>query len=389
MRRGIRRGLGGAGLVLAAFLASLALPAALLALPAAAAPLPAVTVARVAVKDVAPAKTYIGRVIAIQSVKIVPRVTAFIVSVPVKQGSDVKEGQVLFQLQTAQYHAALQSAEASLASARAAVANAKLAYQRAQRLNQQGFEAAATLDQDLATYQQDQASVQSAEASLTQAGLNLGYCTITSPIAGRIGAVTLTKGNLVTPSTPALATVNQLDPIRVVFSIPERTIVSAERKMGAKKRDIIADLAVRLTLPDGSEYDHTGRIAFQSNEVDPSTGTVAVYADFPNSLDLLLPGAYVTVALRPPKPEERVLVPAEAVQTDARGSYVLVVGPDHKVKQQPVTLGAQIGQDFIVEKGLTAGQSVIVAGVQKVKPGEMVDPVSAPPAQAGAAGASG
>jgi membrane fusion protein (multidrug efflux system) len=386
MRRGIRRGLSGAGLVFAAFLASLASPA---AAAGAQAPLPAVTVAPVVVKDVAPAKTYIGRVIAIQSVRVVPRVTAFIVSVPVRQGSDVKAGEILFQLQDAQYKAAVQSAQAQLTSARAAVTNAKLAYQRAQRLNQQGFEAASTLDQDLATYQQDQASVQSAEANLATAGLNLGYCTITSPIAGRIGAVTLTKGNLVTPSTPALATVNQLDPIRVVFSIPERTIVSAERKMGAKKSDIVANLAVRLALPDGSEYDQSGKIAFQSNEVDPSTGTVAVYADFPNPLDLLLPGAYVTVALRPPKPEERALVPAEAVQTDATGSYVLLVGPDHKVRQQRVTLGAQIGQSFIVEKGLTAGQSVIVAGVQKVKPGELVDPVPAPPAQAGAAGASG
>ena len=385
MRRGIRRGLSGAGLVLAALLATLDVPA---AAAGAQAPLPAVTVAPVAVKNVAPVQSYIGRVVAIQTVKIVPRVTAFIVSVPVQQGSDVKAGQLLFQLQDAQYKAAVQSARAQLTSAQAALIEAQLAYQRAVRLNTQGFEAQSSLDQAAATYKQDQAAVLAAEASLEQAGLNLGYCTITSPIAGRIGAVALTKGNLVTPSTGALATVNQLDPIRVVFSIPERTIVAAEQKMGASQRKIIASLAVRLTLPDGSRYPEAGRIAFQSNEVDPATGTVSVYADFPNPIGLLLPGAYVTIELRPAKPEERPLVPAEAVQTDASGDFVLLVGPDHKVTQQPVTLGAQIAQSFIVEKGLSGGQSVIIAGVQKVKPGEMVDPVSTSPAPA-AAGAPG
>ncbi|MGH7048968.1 MAG: efflux RND transporter periplasmic adaptor subunit, partial [Stellaceae bacterium] len=199
----------------------------------AAAPPPAVTVAPVMVKNVAPVRSYIGHITAIQSVRIVPRVTAFIDSVAVRQGSEVKAGQVLFRLQTTQYTAALQSAEASVASAEAAVANAKLAYQRAERLNKQGFEAASDLDQATATLAQDQASVLSAQANVTEAALNLGYCTITSPIAGRIGAVSMTKGNLVTPSTSALATVNQLNPIRVVFSIPYRTMVQAEQKTDA------------------------------------------------------------------------------------------------------------------------------------------------------------
>lgn len=351
-------------------------------------PLPAVTTAEVAVKNVAPVQSYIGHVTAIQSVTIVPRVTAFIDSVPVRQGSDVKAGQVLFELQKAQYQATLQSARAELTSARAALRNADLAYQRATRLSKQGFEAQSNLDRATASFEQDQAAVLSAEANLTQAGLNLGYCTITSPIAGRIGAVTMTKGNLVTPNTPALATVNQLDPIRVVFSIPYRSIVQAEQKSGASERAIASSLAVRLMLPDGSEYDKPGRIAFEDNQVDTATGTVSVYADFPNPEGLLLPGAYVTVELHRAEPEERALVPVEAVQTDVKGTFVLLVGPDHKVKQQPVTLGAQIAQNFIVEKGLSGGESVIVAGVQKVRPGEMVDPVSAP-AAAPLAGTSG
>jgi len=370
-----------------ALAAACALPPCVPAYPAA--PPPAVMVAPVAVKNVAPAQSYIGHVIAIQSVKIVPRVTAFIDSVPVQQGSQVKAGQILFQFQKAQYAAAVQSAQAGLVSARAALAAATLAYQRAQRLNQQGFEAASALDRATATYHQDQAAVQSAEADLAQAGLNLGYCTITSPIAGRIGAVTLTKGNLVTPSTPALATVNQLDPIRVVFSVPYSSVVRAEQKTGTSPSATDPRFAVRLTLPDGAPYAETGKIAFEDNRVDTATGTVSVYADFPNPKGLLLPGAYVSVVVRPAKPEERVLVPVEAVQTDRSGSSVLLVGADHKVKQQPVTLGPQIGQSYVVEKGLAGGESVIVAGVQKVKPGQTVNPVPAAPPPQAASGAAG
>ncbi|MGH7085611.1 MAG: efflux RND transporter periplasmic adaptor subunit [Acetobacteraceae bacterium] len=374
--------------LVAAVLAALALALAWAPGAVARTPAPAVTVAPVVVKNVAPVRSYIGRVVAIQSVRIVPRVTAFIDSVPVKEGSDVKAGQVLIELQKTQYEAALQSARAQLASARAGVAQAKLAYERAKRLNKQGFEAASALDQATATYQKDQASVLSAEANLTEAGLNLGYCTITSPITGRIGAVTMTKGNLVTPSTPPLATVNQLDPIRVVFSIPERSVVKAEQKMGASQSSIVASLAVSLKLSDGSAYASPGRIAFQSNEVDPSTGTVSVYADFPNPDALLLPGAYVSVELTRARPEMHPLVPVQAVQTDSGGSFVLLVGPDHKVKQQPITLGAQIAQNYIVEKGLSGGESVIVTGVQKVRPGEAVSAVPAAPTPA-ASGTSG
>lgn len=350
----------------------------------AAPPLPAVTVTPVALQDVAPVYSFIGHVAAIQSVEIVPRVTAFIDSVPVSEGSDVKAGEVLFRLQQTQYQAALDAAKAQLASAQAAVKQSSIAYERAAKLNKQGFEAQANLDKAIATRDQDQASVLAARAAVVQAALNLSYCTITSPIDGRIGAVTLTKGNLVTPSTKALATVNQLDPIRVVFSVSDQVVVGVERKSGATPQQIAATLAVNLRLPDGSMYNHPGKIVFQGNEVDPATGTVSVYADFPNPKRLLLPGAYVNVELHSATPEERPLVPAEALQTNQHGSFVLIVGPDDKVKQQPVTLGRQIAQNFIVDKGLSGGERVIIAGVQKVKPGEKVAPVVAPPTNASA-----
>ncbi|MGH7056473.1 MAG: efflux RND transporter periplasmic adaptor subunit [Acetobacteraceae bacterium] len=340
------------------------------------------SVARVQTSNVAPTYTFIGRVVAIQTVQIVPRVTAFIENVPVQQGSDVKVGELLFQLQTAQYQAAVKAAQAQLSSAKAALEDAGLAYQRATKLNKQGFEAQAKLDAARATRDQDKANVLAAEANLAQAGLNLSYCTIRSPIAGRIGAVTLTKGNLVTPSTPSLATINQLDPIRVAFSVSERVLVGVQSRTGATPKQTAASLVVHLELSDGSRYGHTGHIAFLGNQVSTQTGTVSVYADFPNPRAILLPGAYVNVELQQARPEERVLVPVAAIETEQKGSSVLLVGSDDRVRRQSVTLGRQIGQSFIVTKGLEVGERVIVAGMQKVRPGETIHPVPAPTSSA-------
>ncbi|HEY7299719.1 MAG TPA: efflux RND transporter periplasmic adaptor subunit [Xanthobacteraceae bacterium] len=352
-------------------------------------PAPAVTVARVVVRNVAPEQRYIGRVTAIQAVQVVARVTAFIEEVPVKQGSNVKAGQVIYRLDASQYQAALELAQAQLASAQAALRLAQLTYQRTARLRSQGAAPQATLDQAVATRDQDQANVQAAQANLEQAQLNLSYCTITSPIDGRIGAITLTKGNLVTPTTPSLATINQLDPIRVVFSVSDRVMTAAEQSTSGIETRIAPGLPVKIELPDGSAYDQTGKVAFLNNEVDPQTGTVSIYADFPNPDALLLPGTHVNVLVTPAKPEAKPLVPVEAVQTEQSGSFVLVVGQDNKVVQQPVALGRQIGQNFIVEKGLSGGERVITQGLQKVHSGETVNPAEAPaappPAQAGPA----
>src|SRR3954454_4733138 len=169
----------------------------LLLLLVAAAPPPSVTVTTVKRQDVNPGATYIGHVQSIQSVQIVARVTAFIDTEPVAQGSMVKAGEPVFELQKAQYAAAVQAAQAQLDSANAALRNAQRVYERAAQLNNEGFTAQAELDQATATRDQDQANVLAAQANLAQARLNLGYCTITSPIDGRIGVFTLTPGNLV------------------------------------------------------------------------------------------------------------------------------------------------------------------------------------------------
>jgi len=346
----------------------------------AATPLPSVIVSPVETANIAPSFSNIGHVIAIQSVKIVPRVTAFIDQVNFVQGSTVKAGQVLFTLQQDQYQAALESAQAQLASAQAALENAQLQYERAARLNATGFEATANLDSDIATRNEDQANVLAAQANLANAQLNLGYCTITAPIDGRIGAVVLTKGNLVTTSTGTLATINQLDPIRVEFSVSsDSPILDAAHSNTSESK-----FAISLQLPDGKMYPIKGKIAFLDNQVDTSTGTVNVYADFANPDALLLPGAYVNVETAPATPENVLLVPVAAVQTDQSSQFVLLVGTDNKVTQQTVTLGEQVGQNFIVDSGLSQGDRVIVDGIQKVKVGQQVNPSLEPNQQASA-----
>jgi membrane fusion protein, multidrug efflux system len=333
-------------------------------------PAPSVGVTPVTTQNIAPSFSNIGHIIAIQSVKIVARVTAFIDEVNFQQGSDVKASQVLFSLQPEQYQAALLMAQAQLASAQSAVANAQLVYERASALRATGFEAESMLDANIATRNEDQASVLSAQANVATAKLNLSYCTITAPIDGRIGAVTLTKGNLVSSSTGTLATINQLDPIRVEFSVSSNSPILAAFQSDPSERQF----DISIDLPDGKLYPIKGKIAFLDNQVDSNTGTVNVYADFANPNGILLPGAYVNVETAPSTPQEALMVPVAAVQADQNGTYVLVLGAGNKIVETNVTLGDQIDQNFIVKSGLSAGQEVITDGIQKVKNGEVVSP---------------
>ncbi|HTO65907.1 MAG TPA: efflux RND transporter periplasmic adaptor subunit [Bradyrhizobium sp.] len=342
-------------------------------------PPPAVIVATVEVKDIAPRRSFIGHVVTIQAVQVVARVTAFIDEIAFKQGSTVQAGQVLFQLEKAQYQAAVDAAKAQLDSAQAALRVAQLAYQRASELVQKNAETQANLDQAVATRDQQQASVEAAQANLEQAQLNLSYCTISAPIKGRIGAVTLTKGNLVTPSTPALTSVNQLDPIRVQFAVSDQLIVTAQQKTNARSDQVGIGLPVQLDLPNGQAYAQTGKVAFLNNQVEAQTGTVSVFADFSNPAGVLLPGAYVTVHVGARQKQERPLVPVAAVQREQGGSSVLVVDQDNKVVQQPVQLGSQIDQNYVVDQGLKGGERVIVEGIQKVHPGQVVKAEPQPP----------
>lgn len=348
----------------------------------AASPPPAVTVAPVEIRNVAPVTTHIGRVQAIQSVAVTARVQAFVEKIDFQEGGMVKAGQVLFELQKAPYQAAFDAAQGALEKAQATLRNAQTVYDRDSRLAHGVVVSQAQLDTDIANRDAAQADVVSARANLETAAINLSYATVTSPIDGRIGKAAYTKGNLVGPGSGPLATVVQVDPIRVVFSVADRDIVSALQTTHKTRAQLSSTVALSLQLSDGKPYGEKGEIAFIDNQVDPNTGTITVWGQFPNPDGLLIPGGFATVEVRPATPRDRPLVPVQAVQDDKDGRFVLLVGPDNKVQQQAISIGQQIGQDWIVTAGLKGGEQVIVEGQQKVKAGQVVNPV---PQQASAA----
>lgn len=354
------------------------------------APPPAVTTIPVQVRDVAPATDFIGRVEAIRSFEARPRIEGTLEQVAFQEGQNVNAGDLLYVIEQAPYQTALDSAKAQLASAEAKQREAESAYGRTQELRQGGNVSQAQLDQALADRDAAQADVMMNQAQVRTAEINLGYTRITSPVRGRIGATSVTQGNLVGPSTGVLATVMQLDPIRVVFSVADRDLLALQRRLDITQPAQAADKFVpTLVLSDGSEYAEQGKIDFTNNSVDPQTGTVSIRAAFANPKRLLLPGQYVTVRVRRDQPEQRPVVPVAAVQQDQQGSYVLVLDDQNRVQRRPVETGPQVGQMLVVEKGLTAGETVVVGGVQKVRPGMVVQPSPAEPmtddTQAGAA----
>ena len=353
-------------------------------------PPPGVVVAAVEMRDVAAERRYIGTIKAIQSVDVRARVEGFLEQVAFEQGFPVKAGQLLYQIEQDQYQAALASAEGQLAAAEAALAsaNATLEDKQADFLrfaelvkkgdtSQTNFDRAkAQRDEAAASVETAKASIKQAQAAIEQAKINLGYTTISSPIDGRIGATKYTQGNLVNTSSGTLATVVQLDPIRAVFSIPSSDFVRLQERVADDGAIQARDLFVpQLILPTGTTYKQSGKVAFADNQVDPSTGTIPIFADFPNPDRLLLPGQFVTAVVRTAQTQKEPVVPASAIQRTRDGEQVYLVGPDNRVEQRSIKTGVQIGTGYAVTSGLRSGEIVIVSGVQKVKPGMLVKPI--------------
>jgi membrane fusion protein, multidrug efflux system len=223
-----------------------------------------------------------------------------------------------------------------------------------------------------------QADVLAAQAAVQTAELNLSYTRITSPIDGRIGVTAVTAGNLVSPSTGSLATIVQLDPIRVVFSVSDRDVLAVQQQYeGLSPQELVKRYVPKLRLANGAEYAQDGSVEFVDNRVDPATGTIAVRAMFPNPQQILLPGQFVTALIRPERSERRPVVPVAAVQQDREGRFVLVLDQQNRVAQRRIEIGPQIDQVFAVEHGLREGETVILGGVQKVQPGMAVQPTRA------------
>lgn len=336
---------------------------------------PVVRVLAVTEAEVNPPTEHVGRVEAIQAVDLRARVQGYLEAVKFNEGSDVRAGDLLFTIEQAPYLASVNAARAKVASAQAALTNASQYLRRLQAVRSGGV-SATDLEAAVSNELKAQALLQEAEASLEQAELDLGYTIIKAPISGRIGRTVFTKGNLVGPDSGALARIVQIDPIRVVYSVSENDyadVKTSHQEMTPEQ--LRQELVPRLKLSNGELYPGAGKLAFADNEVDADTGTIAVWAEFENPHGILLPGQYVTVLLSLSNPRRLPVVPQSAVQEDREGRYVFVVDGDNKVQQRRITTGAVVGVNWAVEVGLMVGETVIVQGVQKVRPGQVVETV--------------
>jgi membrane fusion protein (multidrug efflux system) len=341
--------------------------------PAAPSPPPGVGVVAVESRGITPSLSFIGRVKAVQTFDARARVEGFLTKIAYTDGQRVKAGQLLYQIEKTQYQAAVEQAKANLASANAVEVNAQLAYDRAAQLVKSSAGTQASVDQTRATLDSAKAGVLQNQAALTIANENLGYTDITSPIDGRIGFTAVTLGNLVNASTGVLATVVSDDPIYVQFPVSMRQVADLA---AAHKGDIAhgADIKVRATLANGKVYDQIGDLRYVSNQVDQQTDSLPVRATFPNPKSALVDGAFVTVKVEEGAPQQRLVIPRSALQLDQIGVYVLVVGADKKVEVRRVQTGEAVETEIAIASGLKAGEKVIVDGIQKVRPGEVVNP---------------
>jgi membrane fusion protein (multidrug efflux system) len=334
-------------------------------------PPPAVSVTPVASRQVTETGDFVGRVVAIDKVDIVARVTGFIGQRNFTEGQMVKTGDLLFRIEPDIYKATVDQQAANVAKAKATEVNADLQLKRSQELVKSQNVPQSTVDQNLATEQSAQADILQAQALLEQAKINLSYTEIYAPIDGRIGIANYTVGNLVSPSTGILATIVSQDPIYVVFQASEADVVEYRRRVAASA-DKDPHVTVHIRLPDGSIYSHPGVTNFLDVQVQADTDTITARAQLPNPDGELIPGGVVGVIVERGKPRYALLVPQAAVLLDQAGHFVLVVDDSKKVEQRRITTGTDHGKDIEVENGLKEGELVITDGIQKVHPGQVV-----------------
>ena len=352
-------------------------------------PPPTVVVAPVVSRAVAEEAQFTGRIQAIQSVDVQARVEGYLQQVAFKEGSNVKTGDLLYQIEKGPYEADLAQAEAQLASAKAQLAsaqanlnNAEINVQRQQTLVQRDTVSQAVVDDAVAqrdtakaNVEAANAAIQNAQAQIQSAQLNLGYTTIKAPIDGRLGRTYVTIGNLISQASGTMATLVQLNPIRVAFSVPDTLYTSLVEDNSVPTDTRPGTLFTpSLQLPNGKIYDQKGTITFASNEIDASTGTITVYADFANPNAVLLPGAFVVVKVEQAETTREPVILASAVVQDRQGDYVFVLNSDDVVETRRVTLGRRTASEVAVTEGLAEGETIVVQGVQKIRPGMKVTP---------------
>ncbi|MCI2807522.1 efflux RND transporter periplasmic adaptor subunit [Eoetvoesiella caeni] len=316
-----------------------------------------------------------GRVEAIKDAQIRARVSGIVTDINFKQGSEVKDGQLLFTIDPAPYRAVRDQAAAQLKRAQADAQSARLLAQRYAKLIDARAVSRQDYDNAMSASAQAQAAVAAAKATLQSAEIDLGYTKVVSPISGRIGKSLVTEGALVSAtSATQLATVQQIDRVYVDLTRSTTELAQLRKALasGVLEQTPGGAAKVHVLLEDGSRYSEEGQLLFSGITVDPTTGQVNLRAEFANKNEILLPGMYVRVQLQQGIDEKALLVPQQAVQRTADGRSSLMLVKDGKATPSPVTVGAEIDGKYIITSGLAAGDVVVVEGFQKIRPGAAV-----------------
>lgn len=332
--------------------------------------LPSVIATRVMTEQVLPTQEFVGRTEASKDVFINSQVSGLLLARKFREGSQVNKGDVLFEIDPDKYQKQVTQHQAMLKQNQASYDLAKNNFRRGERLVASGAISETDYDQLKTRKLESEQQLEQTTSALEEANLNLSYATVTAPISGRVGKAMVAEGDLVTPDRK-LANIVQLNPMWVSFQIAE-TQLNEMQQLNAEERALtpsVNDLDVRLRFSSGKYYSAIGHIDFFDNRVDSTTGTFSLRASFVNTGGGLLPGQYVKVEVANAIAKEAILVPQQAVQEDQEGRFVMVVNAENIIEKRLLRLGQRYGIQWEVIEGLKNNDSVVVEGLQRIRPG--------------------
>ena len=351
--------------------------------PAGAPPPMPVSVATVTESDIAAWDEFSGRLEAVERVDIRPRIGGVVLAKHFNEGALVAKGDLLLTIDPAPYEADVARAEAQVAAAQARATYTSSEYARARRLWDDRAISQRELDDRQNALREAEANLKAAQAQLQVSQLNLGYTQVRAPVAGRIGKLEVTVGNLVAAgaSAPLLTTLVSVSPIYASFDADEKAVARALKGIsgfGSSARQALGRIPVQMGTSDVSDTPYTGKLQLIDNQVDARSGTVRVRAVFDNKDGQLMPGQFARIRMGQAQTARTLLVSERAIGTDQNKKYVLVVGEGNKTEYREVTLGAPVDGLRTVHSGLRAGERIVVNGLQRVRPGDVVQPQVVP-----------
>jgi len=337
-----------------------------------------VSVAVVEQRDVALWDEFSGRLEAVERVEVRSRVAGAVKAVHFREGALVKEGDLLITIDPDPYVAEVERARAQVLAAEARLAYAQKEQERARRLQQanSGAISESNVDQRVGAYREAEGNLKAAQAALQTAQLNLDYTQVRASVAGRVGKLEITVGNLIAagPGAPVLTSLVSVDPVYASFNADEGVVARALKALGANAHAQVDRIPVRMNTATTNGTTYEGHLQLIDNQVDARSGTVRVRAVFGNADGSLIPGQFARLRMGQPKTEPALVVNERAIGTDQNKKYVMVVGDDNKAAYREVTLGVFVDGLRMVTNGLTAGERIVVNGLQRVRPGALVNP---------------